>query len=194
MSYLIFLFVDESKTDEHASSLSVLNDKTVTSSLTPNTNSMVSLPVAYLNSVLSLSDAEVPNTNVGFLNKVLSYIRTLFDISLLKNYLFLMFVISNFCTSLAVDMPFMFLADRARDAGISVERAKWILSAAGIANTVGKVLIGYLSDFRGVNRLWFYISMLALSGVATVLCPLCDSFLLLMFDGSAIGFFVGKYI
>lgn len=121
-------------------------------------------------------------------------VKTTFDFSLLKNHVFLLYVFSNFLTSLALYSPFIFLVDRAKDGGFSIERAKWILSAAGIGSTLGKVIAGYLSELEGLNHVWFYISTLLVSGAIIALCPLLDDYLLLIFYGSTIGLFVGKYV
>lgn len=116
------------------------------------------------------------------------------DFSLFKNNVFLIYVISNVLTSMAIGAPFIFLADRALDAGVSLESSKWILSARGITTTVGKVIVRYISDFKGVNRLYLYISILISLGVSTALCPFCDSFPLLMLFGCALGLFLGTYV
>lgn len=130
------------------------------------------------------------DSHIHSFNKV----KKTFDFSLLKNHVFLLYVFSNFLTSLALYSPFIFLVDRAKDGGFSIERAKWILSAAGIGSTLGKVIAGYLSELEGLNHVWFYISTLLVSGAIIALCPLFDDYLLLIFYGSTIGLFVGGYV
>ena len=115
------------------------------------------------------------------------------DFSLLKDAIFLMFVISNFCTSIGFNMPFIFLTDRAVDEGISEEQAKWLVSIIGISNTVGRVLFGFMADKKGVNRLLLYNSALTICGVATALCPLCFNYPLLVVYACVFGLFIGKY-
>ncbi|WAR27371.1 MOT5-like protein [Mya arenaria] len=109
-------------------------------------------------------------------------LKQMCDLSLLKDYVFLMFVISNFFTSIGFNMPFIFLTDRAVDEGISEEDAKWLVSAIGISNTVGRVLFGFLADRRGV-----YVSLTSVVLVDLLgLEMLTNSFgLLLMFQGIA---------
>ncbi|XP_052784040.1 monocarboxylate transporter 12-like [Mya arenaria] len=121
-------------------------------------------------------------------------LKQMCDLSLLKDYVFLMFVISNFFTSIGFNMPFIFLTDRAVDEGISEEDAKWLVSAIGISNTVGRVLFGFLADRRGVNRLMLYNCALTICGVATALCPLCYNFSLLVVYACVFGLFIGVYV
>ena len=114
------------------------------------------------------------------------------DFSLLKDVIFLMFVISNFCTSIGFNMPFIFLTDRAVDEGISEEDAKWLVSVIGISNTVGRVLFGFMADKKGVNRLMLYNSALTICGVATALCPLAYNYAWLVVYACVFGLFIGK--
>lgn len=137
----------------------------------------------------------VHNTfGLNYLIRAFKVLKHTFDFSLLKNHVFLIYVVSNVCTSIAIDAPLMFLADRALSAGVVLEKAKWIISARGISTTVGKVIAGYISDVKGVKRLCFYISVLIGLGVTTTLCPLFDSFPLLMFYACILGLFIGKYL
>ncbi|XP_060563281.1 monocarboxylate transporter 5-like [Ruditapes philippinarum] len=121
-------------------------------------------------------------------------LKNMCDFSLLKDTIFLMFVVSNFCTSIGFNMPFIFLTDRAVDEGISPEDAKWLVSAIGISNTVGRVLFGFLADRQGVNRLMLYNTALTICGVATALCPLCYSYSLLVLYACVFGLFIGVYV
>ena len=119
-------------------------------------------------------------------------LKQMCDFSLLKDVIFLMFVISNFFTSIGFNMPFIFLTDRAVDEGIDAESAKWLVSAIGISNTFGRVFFGFLADRKGVNRLMLYNTSLTICGVATALCPLCYNFPLLLLYACVFGLFIGK--
>lgn len=121
-------------------------------------------------------------------------LKNMCDLSLLKDVVFLMFVISNFCTSIGFNMPFIFLTDRAVDEGIDKENAKWLVSAIGISNTIGRVVFGFLADRQGVNRLALYNTSLTICGVATALCPLCSTYPLLVLYACVFGLFIGVYV
>ncbi|KAL4220520.1 Mct1p [Mactra antiquata] len=121
-------------------------------------------------------------------------LKQMCDLSLLKDVIFLMFVVSNFCTSIGFNMPFIFLNDRAVDEGTAKEDAKWLVSAVGISNTVGRVLFGFLADRPSVNRLMLYNTALTICGVATALCPLCYNYPLLLLYAVVFGLFIGVYV
>lgn len=78
------------------------------------------------------------------------------NFSLLKDLLFVLFILSNFCTSLGFNVPYVYLNDRAKDLGLTSEESSYLLAAIGIANTIGRIVLGYISDKPWVNRLWIY--------------------------------------
>ncbi|XP_041373564.1 uncharacterized protein LOC121386626 [Gigantopelta aegis] len=115
--------------------------------------------------------------------------------SLLKDGVFLMFVISNFLTSIGFNMPFIYLPDRAIQSGVEKNDAAFLLSVVGIANTFGRVLFGWLSDRSGVNRLMLYSCSLTICGIGTALSPFCGgSYPLLVGYAALFGIFIGVYV
>lgn len=156
-------------------------------------------PALYITSITSLHD-DVENdlqTKVcccSISDSIFMSLKQMCDFSLLKDTIFLMFVVSNFCTSIGFNMPFIFLTDRAVDEGISEGQAKWLVSIVGISNTVGRVLFGFMADRKGVNRLFLYNTALLICGVATALCPLCSTFPLLVVYACVFGLFIGVYV
>ena len=56
--------------------------------------------------------------------------------------------------------------DRAEKAlSIDPSRASLLLSVVGIANTLGRIFLGYISDTKWVNRLFLYNTALAICGM-----------------------------
>lgn len=55
--------------------------------------------------------------------------------------------------------------DRALDMGISSADASFLLSIIGIVNTVGRIVLGYISDKPWLNRLWLYNIALTICGI-----------------------------
>lgn len=155
-------------------------------------------PALYIASITSIpsADADHKKRLCWFsISADLYYsLKQMCDLSLLKDTIFLMFVISNFCTSIGFNMPFIFLTDRAVDEGIDAESAKWLVSVIGISNTVGRVIFGFLADRPGVNRLLLYNTALTICGIATALCPLCSTYPLLVLYACVFGVFIGKGI
>lgn len=87
------------------------------------------------------------------------------DFSLFKDPIFILFTLSNFCTSIGFNVPYVFLVPRAKALGLSGTDASFLLAVIGIANTVGRIILGYLSDKPWVNRLWVYNGCLTLCGI-----------------------------
>lgn len=93
---------------------------------------------------------------------------TMLDFKLLKSPSFLLLAIGGAFTMMGFYIPFMYLGGRAIASGINNATAVWLVSAVGIANTVGRVLCGVLSSFPKVNALFVNNAALTLGGVATL--------------------------
>ena len=77
--------------------------------------------------------------------------------------------------------------------GIDEASAAWLLSAIGIANTIGRVVFGFMADLRWVNRLMLYNTALTICGVATALSPFVGgNYALLMTYAAIFGIFIGR--
>lgn len=118
----------------------------------------------------------------------------LMDVSLLYDSIFIIFSISNFLTSIGFNIPYVYIVSRAKGLGISPSNASLILSVIGIANTVGRIVLGYISDKTWVNRLWVYNTCLTLCGIATALSCFCSDFYSLVVYASIYGFLIGAYV
>jgi hypothetical protein len=84
------------------------------------------------------------------------------NFSLFKDPVFLIFLMSNFLTSIGFNVPYVYLVAQADSLGIT--NASFLLSIIGIANTVGRIILGYLSDKSWVNRLLVYNACLSTCG------------------------------
>jgi len=92
--------------------------------------------------------------------------RQMVDFSLFRDPIFLMYAVSNFLTSIGFNVPYVYTVDRARGWDIDEKEAAFLLSIIGIANTLGRLFLGWLSDQRFVNRLYLYNSCLVLCGIS----------------------------
>lgn len=88
--------------------------------------------------------------------------------SLLSDPMFVIFTISNFLTSIGFNIPYIYLTSQAEATGIDKETSNRLLSVVGIANLVGRIVLGYLSDKTWVNRLWVYNTSLTLCGIGKI--------------------------
>lgn len=93
-------------------------------------------------------------------------IATMIDVALLKDPIFVVFTLSNFLTSIGFYIPYVYIVAQAEDMGIAKENASYLLSIIGIANSVGRIVLGFVSDKPWVNRLAVYNVCLTLCGVS----------------------------
>ena len=69
------------------------------------------------------------------------------------------------------------LQDRALEWGMDGKQAAFLLSVIGIANTIGRIILGWLSDRREINRLYLYNSCLVVCGVSMGLTVFCNTYI-----------------
>lgn len=159
-------------------------------------------PALYITSITSIpSIADTSDTKtcqispcIKFSPEVQGAFDEMLDLGLLKDPVFLLFAISNFCTSIGFNMPFIYLPDRAIELGIDKGQGAFLVSIIGIANTAGRIIFGWLADKPYVNRLMLYNTALVICGIATALSPLCRTYPLLIVYAILFGVFIGVYV
>lgn len=120
--------------------------------------------------------------------------REMMNFQLMKDVIFLMFGFSNFFTNIGFNVPFVYTKDRAVGLGLAEEEyASYLLSVIGIANTIGRVILGYLSDRSYINRLWLYNASLTVCGIATAFSSFCVNYNLMALYATVFGATAGKY-
>lgn len=155
-------------------------------------------PEMYITSIQSIPDLRSDDNEWCLLRclnlspEMRDAIHQMLDFSLLKDVIFVLFVISNFCTSIGFNMPYIYLPDRAIEKGISPNDSALLVSVIGIANTIGRIVFGWMADRPWVNRLMLYNTALVICGVGTALSPLHDSFEWLVCYAVIFGAFIGK--
>lgn len=87
------------------------------------------------------------------------------NFNLLNDSIFVLFSVSNFATSLGFYVPYFCLADQAKLQGMTSEEASYLLAIIGVANTLGRIILGYISDKSWVNRLLVYNVCLVTCGI-----------------------------
>lgn len=92
-------------------------------------------------------------------------LQEMLDFSLFKDPIFIVFVLSNFFTSIGFNVPYVYIVSKARYMQISPEKASMLLSVIGAANTVGRIVLGYFSDNPKINRLLVYNLCLTTCGI-----------------------------
>lgn len=201
------LFLDDNKHDKRHRHLSPFSRRDVfyTSSV-QDMHEYQEAPEEYEARVVNLSrekmdsrnDDEFKNEteddNTSSPARTLRIMREMLDLSLLADPVYLMFVISNFLTSIGFNAPYIFLPDRATAVGIDDSSGALLVSAIGISNTIGRVVLGFLSDQQWVNRLYLYNISLTICGVFTGFSVLGDSYAWLLAYSVVFGACMGCYV
>ena len=78
--------------------------------------------------------------------------------------------------------------------GIPKEDANFLISIIGISNTIGRVLTGWISDFKWVNSQIVTILAIFFSGVSVFVLPFCASYAAYVTVSLLFGLFVAAYI
>ncbi|XP_033169755.1 monocarboxylate transporter 12 [Drosophila mauritiana] len=116
------------------------------------------------------------------------------NFSLLKDMVFVIFSVSNFCTSIGFNVPYLYVVAYAETLKLTKTDASYLISTIGVANTVGRIILGYISDKPWVNRLLVYNVCLTACGISTAMVPLCHDFQSLAFYCCVFGFTIGAYV
>ena len=139
------------------------------------------------------------NSQVGFRTPegkkrkgCLSILNTVFPYRVLCDRRLCIFLISALIRAFGFFTPFMLLPDLAVEDQINIEKAAWLASAMGISGAVSRVLLGWIADFRHVDRLYLYIFCLLGSGILSAVAPSLQLYGLLMFYASVFGCLMGK--
>ncbi|XP_045769561.1 monocarboxylate transporter 2 isoform X1 [Maniola jurtina] len=99
-------------------------------------------------------------------------LATMLDVSLFRSPTFVILAVSGFFTMLGFFVPYMYVAKRAEDNGMSKETSVLLVSAIGIANIMGRVACGLVSSMPKVSPLWLNNIALSAGGIATMLSGL----------------------
>lgn len=96
-------------------------------------------------------------------------LATMLDLSLLKSPSLILLALSGFLTMMGFFVSFIFVSKRAQAAGMDAGEATFIVSAIGIANTIARIVCGFLSSFESVDANLLSNVAITLGGVATIL-------------------------
>ncbi|KAL7884959.1 hypothetical protein AOLI_G00077290 [Acnodon oligacanthus] len=116
------------------------------------------------------------------------------DFSLLKNPFFCIYTWSLVFSQLAYFIPYFHLSARARNLGIDPMDASFIISVAGITETMAQLASGWVADRNLVHKYHYHKAYLILCGVVNLLSPLATSYILLMVYAVFFAIFCGGYM
>ncbi|KAJ8017205.1 hypothetical protein DPEC_G00015390 [Dallia pectoralis] len=116
------------------------------------------------------------------------------DLSLLKNPFFCIFTWSLVFSQLAYFIPYFHLSACARNLGIDAMDASFIISVAGITETIAQLGSGWLADKNLFHKYHYHKAYLILCGVVNLFAPLADTYALLMVYAVFFAIFCGGYM
>lgn len=120
--------------------------------------------------------------------------QSLFDISLFRNPFFYIFTWSFLLSQLAYFIPTFHLVARAKTLGIDIMDASYLVSVAGITETVSQLVSGWIADQNWIKKYQYHKSYLILCGLTNLLAPLATTFPLLMTYTIFFAIFAGGYL
>ena len=89
-------------------------------------------------------------------------------------------------------VPFIFLPDYAMSHGIQLKQAAFLLSIIGIANTLARVVTGWVSDRPWADRLLINNLALIVGGIFTMFCTYFTSYAMLAVYSCCFGISIGE--
>jgi len=117
-----------------------------------------------------------------------------FDISVLKNRAFVLWTIATTVAGFGYFIPHFFLIRYSEDLGVPLSQGSWLISYLGISSAIGRMLFGRVSDVCSLKNIHIYRACMFLSGLASVLCPLGNTYWALVVYVVVLGFLDGSYI
>ncbi|XP_030588532.1 monocarboxylate transporter 5 [Archocentrus centrarchus] len=116
------------------------------------------------------------------------------DFSLLKDPFFCIYTWSLVFSQLAYFIPYFHLSARARTLDIDAMDASFIISVAGITETIAQLASGWVTDRNLFHKYHFHKAYLILCGLVNLLSPLATSYILLMVYAVFFAIFCGGYM
>uniref|UniRef100_UPI00398F7781 monocarboxylate transporter 5 n=1 Tax=Pristiophorus japonicus TaxID=55135 RepID=UPI00398F7781 len=118
----------------------------------------------------------------------------LLDFSLLRDPFFCIYTSSVVFSQLAYFIPYFHLSARAKTLGINAMDASYIISVAGITETVAQLASGWIADQNYTNKFHYHKAYLLLCGLCNLLAPLATTYAQLMVYAVFFAIFCGGYM
>ncbi|RWS02448.1 monocarboxylate transporter 9-like protein, partial [Dinothrombium tinctorium] len=122
-------------------------------------------------------------------------VSEMLNFALLKDPVFLLFTISNLFTSFGYYVPHIYVKDRTVGLEIaSDEEGSVLLAIIGASSTIGRIVFGFLSDLKCINRLWLYNTCLTVCGLATMFSSFAKTYFSTALYCAVFGLTCGAYV
>lgn len=118
------------------------------------------------------------------------------DLSLLKNLPFLFFCLSIVLFTMSFKSVFTFLPALAKSRGCTDMEAALLLSIAGVLDTIGRILVGFILELKQVRRFrpYAYSGVLFVIALASFVCPALNAFWQFCIISGVYGAMTGGYV
>ncbi|XP_071115560.1 monocarboxylate transporter 12-like [Haliotis cracherodii] len=118
------------------------------------------------------------------------------DLSLLKNLPFLFFCLSIVLFTMSFKSVFTFLPALAKSRGCTDIEAAVLLSIAGVLDTIGRILVGFILELKQVRRFrpYAYSGVLFVIALASFVCPALHAFWQFCIISGVYGAMTGAYV
>ncbi|XP_020283845.1 uncharacterized protein LOC109854795 isoform X2 [Pseudomyrmex gracilis] len=120
--------------------------------------------------------------------------KTRFDLSVLRDPIYLVILISNSTSAISNTNFMILLPSYAIDEGIDKNNAALLLSIVSALDLVGRISGASLSDIDFMPKYYYFVGGLGTSGIALALLPMATSYTMLSFFCGLFGLSSGMYI
>ena len=121
-------------------------------------------------------------------------VPSLFDWSLFKNYMFVMYVLAIACGNTGYVNLFLILPPFGEDLGLSKHNVALLISIAGVCDLVCRIAGGYFADLGYMRRTNIMAWSIMITGIATIVCPIYPLWPVMITYVIVVGVMGGFYI
>lgn len=137
---------------------------------------------------ISVASSSSPSSSSGSSN------ANFFDLSLLKDPIYLVILISNSTSAISNTNFMILLPSYAISEGFDKNMAALLLSIVSALDLVGRIGGASLSDIDFIPKYYYFVCGLGMSGVALALLPMATTYTMLSFFCALFGLSSGMYI
>ncbi|XP_001356298.1 monocarboxylate transporter 13 [Drosophila pseudoobscura] len=117
-----------------------------------------------------------------------------FDLSLLKDPMYLVILISNSTNAISYTNFIILLPSFGADRGFNKSLAAYLLSVVSATDLIGRIGGSALSDMGLIPKTWYFVGGLSISGLSLTLLPFASSYSTVCFWCALFGLASGIYV
>ncbi|GAU93371.1 hypothetical protein RvY_05324 [Ramazzottius varieornatus] len=125
---------------------------------------------------------------------VSSVLRQMLDVSLLRSPTFLLTCFTSFLTLAGFFIPFVYIKTfLSSQIGLDDDQSTTVLAAISVTNTLGRIVVGFISDYPRVDTIVVACSALIVGGLATIFAPFYSSYAIFIIYALVFGFAISAF-